>query len=103
MGSGYFPYGVNDKEAEKLIQARMLIREFSEKIAECIYEFSDGQYDNACSDGGYLERLNVAIEMLDGCFKKKLLTKDYAILINRKARSLSGLLGLANLQLKGKS
>ena len=73
MGRGYFPYEVNDKEAEKLIQARMLIREFNEKIAECIYEFSDGQYDNACSDGGYLERLNVAIEMLDGCFTKKII------------------------------
>ena len=70
MGRGYFPYEVNDKEAEKLIQARILIREFNEKIAKCIYEFSDGQYDNACSDGGYLERLSVAIEMLDGCFTK---------------------------------
>jgi len=68
---GYFPYEVNDKEAEKLIYARMLIREFKEHVAASVYEFSDGQLDNAASDGGYLERLKIAIEMIDGCFVMK--------------------------------
>ena len=70
MGSGYFPLSTKDKENDKLVHARMLIKEYREELVSEVYSGESGgmQYDNAASDGGYLERLSIAIEMIDGCF-----------------------------------
>ncbi|MBE3116162.1 hypothetical protein IMZ68_03080 [Candidatus Bathyarchaeota archaeon] len=69
MGSGCFPINAKDKEAARLLEIKKLLEEFRSEWYDSIYsgESGGGQYDNAASDGGYLERIGIAIEMIDGC------------------------------------
>lgn len=67
MGSGMFPVNTDGIRGQKIIEIKESIRKFRDEVAELVYsgDSGGGQFDNAAEDGGYLERLNVAIEMLD--------------------------------------
>lgn len=66
MGSGSLPvYGAHETGL-KLIEAIRLIAEVRDYWRDAVYSGESGgnQFDNAARDGAYLERLNVAMEML---------------------------------------
>lgn len=69
MASGCFPFYTTDNEAKKLLGIKKQLQDFLSEWSEAVYSGDSGgmQYDNAASDGGYLERIKVAIEMIDGC------------------------------------
>jgi hypothetical protein len=76
MASGTFPLPSTDSDAKKLLEAKKILEDFRSEYYEIIYSGDSGgcQYDNAASDGGYLERISIAIEMINGC----IYTKDSA-------------------------
>ena len=69
MASGCFPIYTTDSSAKPLLDIRQQLRNYIDEWSEEVYTGQSGglQYDNTASDGGYLERLRVAIEMIDGC------------------------------------
>lgn len=69
MGSGSFPIYTTDSEAKKLLDIKQQLKNYIDEWSDAVYsgDSGGGQYDNAASDGGYLERLRVALEMIDGC------------------------------------
>lgn len=71
MGSGYFPFYRNDPEAKKLMEAISLIKEVRDSVWDEVYMGSDGQFDNAASDGGYLRQLAIATALIEECFEKE--------------------------------
>ena len=71
MGRGYFPLYESSDRAKQLREAIQKIEAVRDELINCVYSGDDGQFDNAASDGGYLERLSIAVEMLDGCIERK--------------------------------
>jgi hypothetical protein len=71
MGSGSFPIDARDSEAIRLLEIKNLLREFYSEWSSFVYSGESGgcQYDNAASDGGYLERISIAIDMINGCLR----------------------------------
>lgn len=69
MGSGYFPFYRSDPEAKKLMEAIKLIDEVRDSVYDDIG--TDGQFDNAASDGGYMTRLSIASELIKDCFERE--------------------------------
>lgn len=72
MASGCFPFCTTDDEARKLLDIKKQLQEFLNEWSSVVSSGDSGgmQLDNAASDGGYLERINIAIEMIDGCLYK---------------------------------
>ncbi|MBU1067335.1 hypothetical protein KKE60_06080 [Patescibacteria group bacterium] len=70
MGSGYFPLEKRSNTARELEGAIATIDRVREEHRDDIYGGFDGQYDNAARDGGYLERLWIAKDLLVGCIRK---------------------------------
>ena len=87
MGSGMFPVTKNfradgssweDQEYEKLKRITAELEDFVEDIRDSIYDGGSGggQYDNAASDGRYMERIVMAIECLKTCYGTGRYDKD---------------------------
>lgn len=70
MGGGYFPLERRSNSAKDLERAMAIIDEVREEYMDDIYSGSDGQYDNAASDGGYLERLWIARGLIAECINR---------------------------------
>lgn len=68
MGSGTFPIK-NGAGFCKIKAAIKLIEEIRNEWTESVFSGDSGgnQLDNAAIDGGYLERMSIAIDMLEGC------------------------------------
>jgi hypothetical protein len=64
MGSGYFPLDRNTESGKKLLEAMRLIEEVKENFYDEVYSGSDGQFDNAARDGGFLALLGLAKRLI---------------------------------------
>jgi len=71
MASGYFPLNREEENGRKLVNAMKLIEEVKENYYEDIYSGSDGQFDNAASDGGSLALLGLARTLINNELEKE--------------------------------
>ncbi len=63
MGRGFFPLSAGSSEGKRLLEAANIIKQVGDEFSESIYSGSDGQFDNAASDGGSLALLNLAVKI----------------------------------------
>ena len=69
MTSGSFPLSVNGESGKKLAEISKQLREIVHDFYDGVYGGDSGgcQFDNAASDGGYLEDLDIAADLIDKC------------------------------------
>ena len=73
MGSGIFPLPNYDKLANELAEIEKKLDEVIDELIDDIYDGNSGgmQYDNTARDGGYLQRLRIARELISDCYKRE--------------------------------
>jgi hypothetical protein len=69
MGSGSFPFSQSDNLGIRLNKLADELDKIREEMYECVYtgDSGGGQYDNAASDGGYLEDIRIASTLIRKC------------------------------------
>jgi len=68
MGSGHFPLAHSIEMGKELQKMAQRLAEIASRYADLCA--SQDQPDNAFADGGYLERLYIAKEMIEMCVDK---------------------------------
>jgi len=65
MSSGYFPLSEGSSHGKKLLEASKLIQDVCDSLYEDVYGDTDGQFDNAMSNGESLAMLKLAKDLIE--------------------------------------